>query len=427
MLRNTHIKICEAIRDAGGKPYVVGGWVRDLIIGRPSHDVDICVVGFDSDTANTVLNRQLGGKLVGESFPVYIVDGVEVALARTERKVGNGHAGFEVEIKDVTLKEDLQRRDLTINAMAMDPFTNEIIDPFGGRMDIQNNVLRVVGPHFMEDPLRILRVARFAAQFSFGENRGGILSPSIDEGVVVLAKRVLHELPLLAGERVMEELMKALRSNHPSVFFGTLNQLGALEILFPEIAALQGRVQPEKYHPEGDAYFHTLLVVDRARELGADDETMFASLVHDLGKAVTPDDNLPHHYNHESLGVPLVHEMCDRLKVPNTFRKIAALAAKHHLNVHRFEELKAMKKVRLLKALGDENTIRQVALASQADAQGRGPDFREKPYPQRERISEAFAIIRSVRGHQFAHLKDGRVIAQKMEEARAKALKQAGF
>jgi tRNA nucleotidyltransferase (CCA-adding enzyme) len=173
-----------------------------------------------------------------------------------------------------------------------------------------------------------------------------------------------------------------------------------------------------------------LQVIDQARRLGADDETMFAALVHDLGKAVTPDDNLPHHYNHEALGVPLVHKICDRLHVPNSHRKAGAATSKEHLNVHRFDDLKPVKKVRLLMRLGviqDDLLARRVTLASKADARGRGPDFWDTEYPQRDRLLEATAVVRSVKGHEFAHLKDGRKIAQRMESARAKALTEAGF
>jgi tRNA nucleotidyltransferase (CCA-adding enzyme) len=202
-----------------------------------------------------------------------------------------------------------------------------------------------------------------------------------------------------------------------------------LDVLFPEINNLQGRIQPEKYHPEGDAYIHTLEVIDRARELGADDVTMFAALNHDLGKAVTDDRNLPHHYGHEALGVPLVHQMCDRLKAPNIFRKTAAATSKDHLNIHKFEIIKPVKKVRLIVRLGalqDDLMLRRVALASQADAQGRGPVFKEKPYPQRQLLEQAADVVRTVKGDEFAHLA-GHVIAQRMEHARTKALKEAGF
>lgn len=405
------------IRDAGGQPYVVGGYVRDMLLGRQPKDVDIVVVGMSSLDLIKALDYP---ERVGNAFPVYLVGDIEVALARVERKNGNGYQGFECEVENVTLEDDLRRRDLTINAMALDPFTDKLIDPFGGARDLQNGVLRPVGPHFGEDPVRILRAARFAAQ----------LDMEISDELTNAAEAALVELVDEPGERLWGELEKALRTQKPSRFVEGLDKLGALEIVLPEIAALKGRIQPEKYHPEGDAYVHTLEVIDRAANLGCDDETMFAALVHDLGKAVTDDDNLPHHYNHEALGVPLVHEMCDRLRVPTTHRKVGVVTAKEHLNVHRFNDLKPVKKVRLLMRLGaaqGDLMARRVVLASKADARGRGPLHADAPYEQGDRLLEAAAVLRTVKGHQFANLKDGRKIAQKMEQARAKALQSVGF
>lgn len=415
MRHHKYLSLCSKLRAAGGTPYVVGGYVRDMLLGRDPKDVDIVVVGFCDTTANAVLRRELRGDLVGESFPVYMVDGIEIALARKERKTGVGYNGFEYDARNVTLEEDLLRRDLTINAMALDPLNDKIIDLFGGAKDLANRKLRPVGPHFGEDPVRILRAARFAAQ----------LDMEVTDELVEAARPALQELLDEPGERLWGELEKALRTEKPSRFFEALDKLGALEIAFPEIHALKGRVQPEKYHPEGDAYVHTLEVIDRARDMGADDETMFAALTHDLGKAVTDDDNLPHHYNHEALGVPLVNDMCQRLRVPNTHRKVAVLTAREHLNVHRFMELKPVKRVRLLVRLGviqDTLMARRVVMASKADARGRGPLYANAAYEQGDCLLRQAEAIRTVKGHQFAHLKDGQKIAQKMEQARAKAL-----
>jgi tRNA nucleotidyltransferase (CCA-adding enzyme) len=414
MLNNKQVKICEAVRDAGGQPFVVGGAVRDLIAGRPSNDVDLLVVGMNRAGLMAALPR---GTWVGRDFPVLLVDGIEVAMARVERKVGEGHEGFECDVDNVTLEDDLQRRDLTMNAMAMDPFTNEIFDPFGGRKDIKNGILRPVGEHFREDPLRVLRAARFAAQFGM----------ECSDALLMEALMVRDELNKLTPERVSQELFKALDSDRPSLFFQVLDQMEALEVVFPELDALKGRPQPEKYHPEGDAFVHTMLVVDRARELGANPVAMFAALVHDLGKAVTPDHELPHHYNHEGLGVPLVADMSDRLRVPRRHKVAGMATSKCHLNIHRFANMKPVKKVRLIVELLRKGVLEEVALAAQADAQGRGPDFVNKPYPSRQNLIDAAQVVRGVRGDQFAHLKDGRVIAQNMERARANALVAAGF
>lgn len=413
MRHHRYRELCQRIVDAGGQPYVVGGYVRDILLGRSPKDVDILVVGMDVDKLLGVLGNV---DPVGNSFPVFLVDGAEVALARTEQKWGKGYRAFKCEIAGVTLEQDLFRRDLTINAMAMDPFTDEILDPYNGSKDLAAKVLRPVGPHFGEDPVRILRAARFAAQ----------LDMAVTPELIEAAHPALAELIDEPGERIWGELEKALRTDKPSLFLEALDQLGALEITLPEIHALKGRIQPEKHHPEGDAYIHTLQVVDQARRLGGDDETMFAALTHDLGKAVTPDDNLPHHYNHEALGVPLVNAMCDRLRIPNGHRRVAAAAAREHLNVHRFDDLKPVTKVRLLMRLGvvqDNLLANRVVLAAKADARGRGPLHADNPYPQGDRLLAAAEIVRSVKGNEYANLRDGRVIAQKMEEKRVKVLK----
>lgn len=415
MRHHRHLELCQRIKDAGGQPYVVGGYVRDTLLGRDPKDVDILVVGLGVDALKNVLGNV---DPIGMNFPVFLVNGAEVALARTERKCGRGYHEFTHEIEGVTLEQDLRRRDLTINAMAMDPFTEALIDPYGGAKDLAAKLLRPVGPHFGEDPVRILRAARFAAQ----------LDMTVTDELVAAAQPAMAELIEEPGERLWGELEKALRTAKPSLFFEALDRLGALEIAFPEIYALQGRIQPEKHHPEGDAYVHTLQVIDRARDMGADDETMFAALAHDLGKAVTPDDNLPHHYNHEALGVPLVNAMCERLRIPNTHRRVAVAASREHLNVHRFNDLKPTTQVRLLVRLGviQNNVLaRRVVLAAKADARGRGPLHADNPYPQGDCLLAAAEVVRQVRGHEFAHLKDGQKIAQKMEQARVKALQQA--
>jgi len=411
-LQEKHLEVCKKIVEAGGRPLIVGGYVRDMLLGRSPKDVDIVVT--------SMIDTSMLGQSIGKDFPVFLIDGIEVALARKERKTGLGHTDFVCDTENVSLEDDLLRRDLTINAIAMDPFDGHIIDPWGGVRDLRDRILRPVGPHFKEDPLRVLRAARFAAQ----------LNMEIHDSLIEAAIEVLHEIPMLSRERIWGELQKALQSPKPSLFFEALDKMGALEIVFPELAALKGRVQPEKHHPEGDAYVHTLLVIDRARELGADDETMFAALVHDLGKAITPNEELPHHYNHEALGVPLVNAMCDRIGVPNTFRVVGKCAAKEHLNIHKFQELKAITKARLLVRLGvvqSTTLLNRVTLATQADAQGRGPLFHSKPYPQRDMALMAAEVVRGVHGNEFACLQDGQKIAQKMEEKRTKALKAAGF
>jgi len=415
-LYNKHKELFDAIKSAGGYPYVVGGYVRDTLLGRNPHDIDVVVTGINIPDMDSLSYQMGGAPAYGISFPVYNIKGIEVALARKEKKTGKGHTGFETSVESVTLEQDLRRRDLTINAIAIDPFTDKFIDPYGGINDIKHRVLMPVSDAFGEDPLRVLRAARFAAQ----------LDMYISDSLIVTARQARHEIPSLPGERIFGELQKALRTPKPSVFFDALDQLGALSIAFPEIYALKGRIQPEKYHPEGDTYIHTLETIDRAREMGADDETMFAALVHDLGKAVTPNEDLPRHINHEGLGLPIVEAMSKRLCVSTSYRKVAKLATKEHLNIHRFNDLRPVKKVRLLMRLGviqDDTLARRVVMVAKADARGRGPLHANNPYPQGDMLLNAAAIVRQVRGHEFAYLKNGEKIAQKIEEARVRALK----
>jgi len=381
-------------------------------MGKCPKDTDIVVVGFSFPQ---LTNLFAASKIIGKDFPVIQVDGIEIALARKERKIDTGHTGFICDTLGVSLEEDLFRRDLTINAMAMDPFTEQITDPFGGRADINNKMIRPVSIHFKEDPLRVLRAARFAAQFDM----------DLCLQVSIMAQEMMAELTTLTPERVWGETLKALKTDNPQRFFEALNEMEVLEIVFPEIAALKGRIQPEKYHPEGCVFTHFLQVLERARNLGADEETMFAAMCHDLGKAVTPDEDLPRHINHEALGVPIVESLCERLKIPNSFRHVAVLTAREHLNIHRFQELKPVTQVRLITRLNgihDDITLKRICMASMADARGRGPVYWNKEYPQADAVLKAAEIIRSVRGDQFAHLKDGNIIAQKLEQARTKAL-----
>lgn len=228
-------------------------------------------------------------------------------------------------------------------------------------------------------------------------------------------------MKFIEDKYVWNTLRILLRKSRPSRFFTILDKLGSLESTFPEIAALKGRVQPEKHHPEGDAYVHTLLVIDRAAELGADDKTMFAALVHDLGKAVTDDSNLPSHFNHESLGVPLIEAMCNRLQIPDDFKNVGIATAFNHLNIHRFFDLKTVTRVRLLERLGAAHglqMVERVALASQADAQGRGPLFYDKPYPQRQALIDAAKVFQAVKDKEDP---------KKVERKRVEALEHAGF
>ena len=362
--------------------YRVGGCVRDSLLGFPAVDQDWVVVG---ETADSMLSK--GFRPVGADFPVFLhpETGEAYALARQERKTGKGYLGFVTHAgAEVTLEEDLARRDLTINAIAMDA-NGTIIDPFGGQEDIKNRQLRHISPAFAEDPLRVLRVARFFARF-------WNLGFQIAEETQVLMTQLVQsgEIHTLVAERVWNETRKALETDTPLAFFDLLHQCGALPILFPELAALIDIPQPVKYHPEGDVWTHTRMTLTQATQLSQDATVRFAALVHDLGKGTTPPALLPHHYNHEERGVLLVNQLCDRLRTPTAFRKLAVLGCRYHLQCHRLLEMTPKKVLKLLIHL---NAFREIALLDkfllvcQADATGR-QGASHTPYPQADLLRQ---------------------------------------
>ncbi len=316
--------------------YLVGGAVRDFIMAKPSHDEDYCVVGISYDE---FLNMFPEAYVRGKDFPVFDINGSEVALARTERKMGFGHKGFEIKAdKEITIEQDLARRDVTINSIAIDVLTKEIIDPFGGQADIENKMIRATTKSFSEDPLRVYRVARFAARLGF----------DVEEHTLKLMNSLKTELNTISKERVFTEFKKALQADKPSIFFEILRKAEVLEIHFKEIADLIGAEQPVKYHPEGDSYNHTMEVVDRASKVSANLEIRFAALVHDLGKGVTPKEMYPHHYGHDQKGVEVVAKFSNRLGVPNSWRKCGKTSAKEHMLGGFFWQMSAAKQVDFL-------------------------------------------------------------------------------
>lgn len=355
------------------KTYRVGGAVRDRLLGRATQDNDWVVVGATPEQLTA-----LGYRPVGNDFPVFIhpQTGEEYALARTERKSGRGYKGFTVySAPDVTLEDDLQRRDLTINAIAEDEHGN-LIDPFQGRADLEQQILRHVSPAFVEDPLRVLRVARFAARFDF----------AIAQETLRLMAEIAGggELNDLVPERVWAEMERALGEPHPARFFTTLRECGALRQVFPEIEALYGVPQPERHHPEIDTGMHTLMVLEQAAALTPDAATRFAALVHDLGKALTPPAEWPSHGGHEERGVEVINKLCDRCRAPNRFRELAIIVARHHLDCHRIAEMRPDTILRKLEATDGfrrPDRFEQFLLACEADARGR-TGFELRDYPQ---------------------------------------------
>ncbi|AGS60954.1 multifunctional CCA addition/repair protein [Proteus mirabilis] len=372
------------------KIYLVGGAVRDQLLNLPVKDRDWVVVGA---TPETLL--QQGYQQVGKDFPVFLHPDTheEYALARTERKSGSGYTGFTCyAAPDVTLEDDLQRRDLTINAIAYSA-KGEYIDPYHGIDDIHAKLLRHVSDAFSEDPLRVLRVARFAARFA---PLGFTIAPE----TMSLMQEMTNsgELNALTAERVWKETEKALHSQAPQVYFEILHQCGALKILFPEINALFGVPAPKKWHPEIDTGIHTMMVLAMASRLTDDIAVRFSALCHDLGKGVTPVENWPHHHGHGPAGVPLVEALCQRYRIPNQIRDLAKLAAKYHDHLHRIEKMRPSKIIRLFDAIDawrKPERIDQLAIISEADARGR-QGAENLPYPQGIFFRQAFKIANQV-------------------------------
>ena len=403
------------------KTYLVGGAVRDRLLGLPPGDRDYVVVG---ETQDAMLAR--GFKPVGRDFPVFLhpQTGEEYALARTERKSGRGYRGFVVDADpSVTLEEDLQRRDFTINAIAED-IDGNLIDPFGGARDIERRVLRHVGPAFAEDPLRVLRAARFMARFA-------PLGFSIAPETQALMREMVAagELADLVPERVWQELSRALASPAPAAFLRTLHACGALAVVLPEIDALYGVPQRAEYHPEVDTGVHIELVCDMAAQLAPGDDLIgFAALTHDLGKALTPQDILPRHVGHESAGVAPLRVLCERLKVPAAHRQLAEIVCREHLNVHRLFELRDRTVHELLArcdGFRQPTRVAQLALACEADKRGRA-GLSDCEYPQRSELLRLHAAALAVRGADVAREGlEGPALGEALASARIAAIAAA--
>lgn len=313
------IEIANIIKENGGTLYLVGGAVRDEIMNRKVHDEDYCVTGIEKETFEKLFPNAYKR---GKSFGVYDIENKEFALARKDKKIGKGHKKFEVQNgKDITIEEDLARRDITINSIAKNVLTGKIIDPYGGIKDIKNKIIRATTDSFIEDPLRVYRVARFASQLNF----------AVEENTIKMMRKIKEELKTLSPERVLAEFRKALKSDKPSVFFEVLKKANVLDVHFKEIYDLIGKTQPVAYHPEGDSYNHTMVVVDKSAILTDNEEIRFSALVHDLGKGITPKEMLPHHYGHDKNGVKLVENLGNRLKIPNSWIKCGKVSAKEHM------------------------------------------------------------------------------------------------
>ncbi|EGR5154791.1 multifunctional CCA addition/repair protein [Vibrio cholerae] len=364
--------------------YLVGGAVRDQLLQLPVYDRDWVVVGSSPQAMLAA-----GFQAVGKDFPVFLhpKSKEEHALARTERKTGVGYTGFACHYApDVTLEDDLLRRDLTINAMAQDG-SGQLIDPYGGQRDLAAKVLRHVSPAFVEDPLRVLRVARFAAKLHH-------LGFTVAEETMQLMAKIAQsgELQHLTAERVWQEWHKSLSTHHPEVFLQVLRDCDALAVVLPEIDRLFGVPQPEKWHPEIDTGIHTLMVAKQAAQLSDSLPVRFAAQVHDLGKGVTPPSEWPSHKLHCHTGLNIIESLCERIRVPNEFRDLALAVCAQHSNIHRADELKPATKLKVLGLLDvwrKPERLEQVLLCCEADHRGR-LGLESEPYPQREIFLRAY-------------------------------------
>jgi tRNA nucleotidyltransferase (CCA-adding enzyme) len=375
--------------------FLVGGAVRDQLLNIKSHDNDYLVVGA---TSKQML--ELGFIPVGKDFPVFLHPKTkeEYALARTERKSGHGYKGFTCYAEpDVTIEQDLMRRDLTINAIARST-TGEFIDPYNGMKDIENRVLRHVSPAFSEDPLRVLRVARFAARYA---DLGFTIAPETLELMATIVQQ--GELSNLTAERIWQEFAKTLAEDHPDVFFQTLRQCGALAVIWPELNALWGVPNPAQWHPEICSGIHTMMVLQQAVKFSPKISVRFAALCHDLGKSLTPESLWPRHQGHEKSGLPLVEDICQKLRVPNDIKWLSLKVCEFHLHCHKAMELKASTLISLFNSLDlwrKPTQYQDFLLACKADFYGR-KDFAQCPYPQYDYLQATAKAASAVNAQPF--------------------------
>lgn len=396
--------------------YLVGGAVRDEQLGIPHTERDWCVVGATPDELVA-----LGYRRVGKDFPVFLHpdSGEEYALARTERKTGPGYHGFAFDYSpDVSIEDDLERRDLTINAIAKDA-DGRLVDPHNGCRDIEQRILRHVSDAFSEDPVRILRVAKFAARFNH-------LGFSVAPETMALMRRMVRdgEVDALVPDRVWKETESALRGSSIRTFVEVLRDCGALRVLFPEIDALFGVPQPERWHPEIDTGIHLLMVLDQAEAISPDLEVRFAALTHDLGKGITPRHLFPSHPGHEVQGCKLIRRIADRFPVPRACRELALLVSEFHTHCHRALELRPKTILKVLEktdAFRRARRFEQFLLTCEADARGRA-GLEHRDYPQADYLRRAFTAAAAVDAGAIAGANDGGDIPAAIRRAREDAI-----
>ncbi len=397
--------------------FLVGGAVRDQLLGIPVKDKDFLVVG---STPQEMLSK--GFKEVGKDFPVFLhpKTGEEYALARTERKSGKGYKGFSVDFSpEITIEQDLIRRDLTINAMARSN-DGEIIDPFNGQQDIESKVLRHVSPAFAEDPLRVLRVARFAARF---HHLGFTIA---DETMQLMTELAKNEISELTAERVWQETQRSLETQSPWIYFEVLRECGALKILIPELDKLWGIPNPEKWHPEIDTGVHTMMVLEQAAKKTLNPVVRFAALFHDLGKGETPPEEWPHHKGHEGAGVPVIQKACRRLRAPKEYPELAVQVSRYHLHCHKMFELRPstiLKVLKGLKAYRNPEFLKQFITTCESDYNGR-LDNEDKPYPQGEFLWQCYEVSKDIDTQALIEKGfEGKQLGEEIDKERLKKIK----
>jgi len=402
------------------KTYLVGGAVRDELLGLEPVERDWVVTGATPDHL-----EKRGFRQVGSSFPVFLHPrtGEEYALARTERKQGHGYHGFSVDFDpSVTIEQDLQRRDLTVNAMARDE-DGKLVDPWGGQSDLDQRILRHVSPAFAEDPLRVLRVARFAARFAG-------LGFRIDPGTMDLMRDIVAsgEIAHLVPERCWSEIRRAMGEQTPSIFLSVLRECGALSEMIPELDTLYGVPQSPEFHPEVDTGLHTEMAIDAAARDGCDADTVFAVLLHDLGKGLTPQSLLPAHHGHEKAGLPLVDAVCERLRVPNSVHRLCRQVSAWHLRCHRLGEMTPKKVMKLLEDLDAfrSRTVTQFTRACAADQRGR-TGREQADYPQAAMLESALEAALEVRAANLDPDLQGPQLGEALRAARIEAIAELGL
>ncbi len=403
-------EIAKTIDLNGGNLYLVGGAVRDELLGIKNHDEDYSVTGISFEEFKKLFPMAY---VRGKDFPVFSIDNKEFAIARKERKIGIGHKDFDVETdKKITIEQDLERRDITINAIAKEVLTGKIIDPFGGIEDLKSKIIRAVSSHFEEDPLRVYRVARFASQFDF----------KVEENTIKMMTSLKNELTSLSVERVYNEFSKALLTDKPSIFFDVLKQSNVLDVHFKEIYDLIGAEQPLKYHPEGDSYNHTMIVLDKVANKTKELEIRFSALVHDLGKGTTPKEEYPHHFNHEKRGAELVKNIGKRLKLPTRLIKCGVTSCLEHMRGGIFDKMTASKKVKFIERV-NSTILGLDGLQIIVDAD----DMTSENNNSNQFAKLGYEVINCTNGNEIMKkygITEGKKVANKMHEVRVKYLKK---